>query len=111
MPRHTLLAALLAAVAMAPAFAAKPAHGPAGCPPGLAKKQNGCLPPGQAKKMHRDAMIGHHVPPDAVYAVPRDLRAQLPRQPAGYRYAIVNDQVVVVSSRNIVVDIIRSIIG
>lgn len=23
-----------------------------GCPPGLAKKQNGCLPPGQAKKMH-----------------------------------------------------------
>ncbi len=22
------------------------------CPPGLAKKDNGCLPPGQAKKMH-----------------------------------------------------------
>ena len=24
-----------------------------GCPPGLAKKNNGCLPPGQAKKMYR----------------------------------------------------------
>jgi len=25
-------------------------NGPPGCPPGLAKKNNGCLPPGQAKK-------------------------------------------------------------
>ncbi|WFL78021.1 hypothetical protein P7228_02840 [Altererythrobacter arenosus] len=25
-----------------------------GCPPGLAKKRNGCLPPGQAKKMYSD---------------------------------------------------------
>ena len=24
-----------------------------GCPPGLAKKGNGCLPPGQAKKIER----------------------------------------------------------
>jgi hypothetical protein len=26
-----------------------------GCPPGLAKKNNGCLPPGQARQMRRDA--------------------------------------------------------
>lgn len=26
--------------------------GPKDCPPGLAKKDNGCLPPGQAKKLH-----------------------------------------------------------
>ena len=25
-----------------------------GCPPGLAKKNNGCLPPGQAKKVYRE---------------------------------------------------------
>jgi hypothetical protein len=25
------------------------------CPPGLAKKDNGCLPPGQARKLNRDA--------------------------------------------------------
>src|SRR5688500_19032783 len=26
-------------------------YGTGGCPPGLAKKNNGCLPPGQAKKL------------------------------------------------------------
>jgi hypothetical protein len=29
-------------------------YGRNGCPPGLAKKHNGCLPPGQAKKMGND---------------------------------------------------------
>jgi len=28
-------------------------YGAGGCPPGLAKKHNGCLPPGQAKKLYR----------------------------------------------------------
>jgi hypothetical protein len=28
-------------------------YGVGGCPPGLAKKNNGCLPPGQAKKLFR----------------------------------------------------------
>lgn len=28
-------------------------YGVGGCPPGLAKKHNGCMPPGQAKKMFR----------------------------------------------------------
>ena len=28
-------------------------YGVHGCPPGLAKKQNGCLPPGQARKLLR----------------------------------------------------------
>ena len=31
-------------------------HGGKWCPPGLAKKQNGCMPPGQAKKVR----IGDH---------------------------------------------------
>lgn len=30
-------------------------YGSRGCPPGLAKKSNGCLPPGQAKKLYRGA--------------------------------------------------------
>lgn len=122
-----LLAALLAALAVAPALAKGPhghGHGNddgygyadrhdgrAACPPGLAKKHNGCLPPGQAKKIYRDAVVGHRVPPNAVYAIPRDVRVTLPRPPAGYRYAVVNDQVVLVSRTDIVVDIIRSIIG
>ena len=29
-------------------------YGIGGCPPGLAKKQNGCMPPGQAKKQAQD---------------------------------------------------------
>nr|NUR37075.1 hypothetical protein [Sphingomonas sp.] len=28
-------------------------YGGGGCPPGLAKKHNGCMPPGQAKKLYR----------------------------------------------------------
>lgn len=104
--RKTLLAALLAGAAIAPALAA-----PAGCPPGLAKKHNGCLPPGQAKKVYRDAVIGHHVPPNAVYVIPQRVRVSLPRPPFGYRYAVVNDQVVLVSRSNVVVDIVRDIIG
>lgn len=124
MHTKSLLAALVAAFAVAPAFAkgGHGHHGPdhdrgyvaangPGCPPGLAKKHNGCLPPGQAKKIYRDAVVGHRVPRDAVYVIPRHVRATLPRPPAGYRYAVVNDQVVLVSDANIVVDIIRSIIG
>lgn len=40
------------------------------CPPGLAKKRNGCMPPGQAKKWR----IGHPLPGDVdYYPVPHDL--------------------------------------
>jgi hypothetical protein len=28
-------------------------YGVGGCPPGLAKKHNGCMPPGQARKLYR----------------------------------------------------------
>ena len=130
MSHKPLLAALLAACALVPAFAkGGPGHhgrghdddraaysdryddGRGACPPGLAKKHNGCLPPGQAKKMVRDPVVGHHIPPGAVYVIPRQVRATLPRPPAGYRYAVVNDQVVLVSDANNVVAIIRSIIG
>ena len=34
-------------------------YGTGGCPPGLAKKNNGCLPPGQAKKLYN---IGQRFP-------------------------------------------------
>jgi Ni/Co efflux regulator RcnB len=79
----------------------------AGCPPGLARKNNGCMPPGQAKKL----AIGQPLPPGAVYTIPRHVRTQLPPPPAGYRYAVVNNQVVLVSSGNLVVDILRNLLG
>ena len=34
-------------------------YGTGGCPPGLAKKNNGCLPPGQAKKLFN---LGQRLP-------------------------------------------------
>jgi Ni/Co efflux regulator RcnB len=80
------------------------------CPPGLAKKNNGCLPPGQAKKMDR-VIVGEALPAGAIFTVPQRIRSTLPPPPVGYRYAVVNNQVVLVSSGNIVVDVIRSLLG
>ena len=34
-------------------------YGTGGCPPGLAKKNNGCMPPGQAKKLYN---VGQRFP-------------------------------------------------
>ena len=53
-------------------------YGAGGCPPGLAKKHNGCLPPGQAKKLYR---TGQRFPLNygnrwSYNQVPYDLRQQ-----------------------------------
>jgi len=67
-----ILAGAAALLSTAPAFA-KPGHGnphanhgmmgygAGGCPPGLAKKHNGCMPPGQAKKLYN---VGQRWPGD-----------------------------------------------
>lgn len=86
-------------------------HVAVACPPGLAKKDNGCRPPGQAKKDDHRVIVGHPLPPGAVYTVPRRVRATLPPPPYGYRYAVVNQQVVLVSETNVVVEILRSLLG
>ena len=53
------------------------------CPPGLAKKHNGCMPPGQAKKWR----VGRPLPQDVViYDVPPALVVRLGTPPQGYRY-------------------------
>ena len=53
-------------------------YGTGGCPPGLAKKNNGCMPPGQAKKLYN---VGQRWPGNYGYAwnynqIPYDLRTQ-----------------------------------
>jgi Ni/Co efflux regulator RcnB len=60
------------------------------CPPGLAKKNNGCLPPGQAKKLWA---IGQPLPSGVTYyPLPGALLAQLSPAPAGYEYVrVAND--------------------
>ena len=60
------------------------------CPPGLAKKNNGCLPPGQAKKLWA---VGQPLPGTVVfYPLPGPLLMQLTPAPAGYQYVrVAND--------------------
>ena len=67
-------------------------YGRGNCPPGLAKKNNGCLPPGQAKKRY---VVGQRLPNGIVIAaVPSGLAAQIGPAPAGYRYGILDGDLV-----------------
>ena len=68
-------------------------HG--GCPPGLAKKRNGCMPPGQAKRWR----IGATLPPDVVlYNLPPQLVVQLTPPPLGYRYVRVASDILMIAA-------------
>jgi len=58
------------------------------CPPGLAKKNNGCLPPGQAKKRYA---VGHRLSERIILEEPpRELVVRIGAPPEGYRYAVVD---------------------
>lgn len=79
------------------------------CPPGLAKKNNGCMPPGQAKKL----TVGQPVPVGVtLYPVPQPVMVQLPPPPYGYRYARVGNDIVLVRNENqLIVDIIVGLLS
>lgn len=59
--RRIIPSLLAVLIAIAPVSALSGSH--KGCPPGLAKKNNGCLPPGQAKKVYGrgDYLEGNYV--------------------------------------------------
>jgi Ni/Co efflux regulator RcnB len=72
------------------------------CPPGLAKKDNGCLPPGQAKKMW---VVDRPLPPAVVYyPLPPELYSRLTPPPSGYQYVRVDDDVLLMqtASRSVI---------
>ena len=77
------------------------------CPPGLAKKHNGCMPPGQAKKWE----LGRPLSRDVIYyEVPRPLVVQLGQPPAGYRYVrVAGDILMIAIGTALVVDAIRDL--
>ncbi len=79
------------------------------CPPGLAKKHNGCMPPGQARKL----VPGQPVPAGVtLYPVPQPVIVQLPPPPYGYRYARVGNDIVLVRNENqLIVDIIVGLLN
>ena len=85
-------------------------YGRGGCPPGLAKKHNGCLPPGQAKKRY---VVGRPLPRDVVYVdVPSALEVHIGAPPAGYRYVLVDgDLVKLVVGTMLVVDAIDGLVN
>lgn len=77
------------------------------CPPGLAKKGNGCLPPGQAKAWKR----GYALPPDVVYyPVPSSVSVRLGTPPAGYKYVrVAADILLIAVGTAMVVDAIEDL--
>ena len=77
------------------------------CPPGLAKKRNGCTPPGQAKKWH----IGRPLPRDVVfYDLPPPLVVELGSPPAGSRYVrVAADILLIAIGTGMVIDAIQDL--
>lgn len=78
------------------------------CPPGLAKKNNGCLPPGQAKKW----AAGKPLPSDLKYSrLPGDLLKRLPPPPAQHEYVrIAGDVLLIAMGTLIVIDAVEDIL-
>ncbi|WP_439520830.1 hypothetical protein [Hydrogenophaga sp.] len=77
------------------------------CPPGLAKKNNGCLPPGQAKKWQ----LGRPLPRDVVYyPVPSGISVQLGLPPSGHKYVrVAADILLIAIGTGLVVDAIEDL--
>ena len=77
------------------------------CPPGLAKKNNGCMPPGQAKKWR----VGQPLPREVIfYDVPPALVVRIGIPPAGYRYVrVAADILLIAAGTAMVVDAITDL--
>ena len=79
------------------------------CPPGLAKKGNGCQPPGQAKQWRLGQPLSGSV---TVYPVPRSVTVQIGLPPAGYRYVrVAADILLIAIGTGIVIDAIEDLSG
>jgi hypothetical protein len=77
------------------------------CPPGLAKKGNGCMPPGQAKKWQ----VGRPLPREVVfYDLPPEILGYLGPAPSRHRYVrVAKDILLIATGTGMVVDAIEDI--
>lgn len=77
------------------------------CPPGLARKNNGCMPPGQARKWS----VGRQLPRDVIYySLPQPVLVQLGPPPAGHRYVrVASDILLIAIGTGMVVDAIEDL--
>lgn len=64
------------------------------CPPGLAKKNNGCLPPGIAKKYRIGYPLGNDV---TLASIAEELLKVLNPAPRGYKYVQVDKDILLIS--------------
>ena len=77
------------------------------CTPGLAKKGNGCQPPGQAKQWQKGRALGSDV---RYYDIPNELRIRLPAPPLNHKYVqLGTDLLLIAVGTAIVVDAIDGI--
>lgn len=78
------------------------------CPPGLAKKHNGCQPPGQAKKWRK----GQALPADLrYYDLPHELLLRLPPPPPRHRYVqVAGDVLLIAIGSSMVIDAVEDLL-
>ncbi len=78
-----------------------------GCPPGLARKNNGCLPPDQARRLG----VGDRIP-DRLdeYNLPQDYRERF-RDNRDHAYRYEGEQIYRVDRRSGLIDQIISVLG
>ena len=84
-------------------------YGRGNCPPGLAKKNRLCMPPGQLKKRY---IVGRPLPTSVVYQpLPPVLVTRLGPAPTGYEYVMVDGDVLKLAvGTRLVADAIEAII-
>lgn len=77
------------------------------CPPGLAKKRNGCMPPGQARKW----AIGKPLPQGVEYhEVAPEVVVKIGQPPAGHRYVqVAADILLMAVGTGMIVDAIEDL--
>ncbi len=77
------------------------------CPPGLAKKHNGCLPPGQAKQWR----MGYPLPTDLRrYPLPPEVLIRLPIPPAGHEFVrVASDILLIAVGSGMVIDAVQDL--
>jgi len=77
------------------------------CPPGLAKKHNGCMPPGQARKW----TVGRPLPRDVIfYNLEPRLVTHFGPPPSGHRYVrVASDILMIAIGTGMVIDAIGNL--
>jgi Ni/Co efflux regulator RcnB len=75
------------------------------CPPGLAKMNNGCMPPGQARKWQ----VGRPLPSDVkAHDLPHNVIEQLGLPPAGHRFIrVASDVLLINEGSGLIIDAIQ----